>query len=562
MRRVVIVLVALVVVVGVQVGGPAWLRSGGDARAAPPALARYTPVSLSGAPSPTPKLPLQRAAAATGPGDKLERQPSVSHSGARPPSPPSESASASTAWQVQADFVGQAGVEVLRCSARAPPYGTAAARVVVGGRTYVSVRNVCFSEWNGWQTFGRQHRPGTATVPPDGRPTKLPWPPWDPHDEGDLPDCRTRTKAGAETAVVLSSAEDMLEDGTLLPWTHRFVRATRYRRPAWGMRGPPTAPGNLLGGIAPEWVRGTTITVRPDGHPGHFGTVAALLAEVLPQLAERGVARFFMHSSPSDWGVWVAETVATHARMEVLTNARPRQLRCFEHVLVPALDETLGDAAGYTALRQLAWARAEAELGAPAPRTPSSPPMVTLVQRPRTRALVNANATLDAVLAALSPQAQGRIVLLEALTPAAQVQLMRTTDVLVAVHGAALSNLLFLPPTATVVELAPYRLDLPLFGALAAMRALPYARWMGRDATTLQLPAGEKTAAACHLQYEGTPCHPIRNWPCHVCIRDHYHVVAAPAEVAAAVRVAQVGSAAEVDRAAVALMVGVVYRKQ
>ena len=63
-----------------------------------------------------------------------------------------------------------------------------------------------------------------------------------------------------------------------------------------------------------------------------------------------------------------------------------------------------------------------------------------------------------------------------------QVALLARTDVLVAMHGAALTWAAILPPHAAVLELWPKDNDMwRCFEHLAEMAGLPYARWENAD---------------------------------------------------------------------------------
>jgi capsular polysaccharide biosynthesis protein len=68
---------------------------------------------------------------------------------------------------------------------------------------------------------------------------------------------------------------------------------------------------------------------------------------------------------------------------------------------------------------------------------------------------------------------------MEALSFEQQVQLMRETAVLVAPHGAGLANMLFLDPSACVVEIAVKEYPSPDFYAMAASLGLRYGVLFG-----------------------------------------------------------------------------------
>lgn len=83
---------------------------------------------------------------------------------------------------------------------------------------------------------------------------------------------------------------------------------------------------------------------------------------------------------------------------------------------------------------------------------------------------------IDEIAEALAPLGTVQIVDTAVMSPTEQVQLMHSTDLLVAQHGAGLSNMLWLPETAGVIELLP---PLPptidaIFSNLAAALRLGY----------------------------------------------------------------------------------------
>jgi capsular polysaccharide biosynthesis protein len=67
-------------------------------------------------------------------------------------------------------------------------------------------------------------------------------------------------------------------------------------------------------------------------------------------------------------------------------------------------------------------------------------------------------------------------VLMENLTFEQQVQLMRDTAVLVAPHGAGLTNMMFCPPGAHIVEMADLGFPNPNFYAVAS--AMRHRYWL------------------------------------------------------------------------------------
>jgi hypothetical protein len=66
-------------------------------------------------------------------------------------------------------------------------------------------------------------------------------------------------------------------------------------------------------------------------------------------------------------------------------------------------------------------------------------------------------------------------VILEDLTPEAQIRLFQNADTVIAPHGAGLANLLFCPPGTRVLEISPSCEFRPFFWMIAEKLGLPYA---------------------------------------------------------------------------------------
>lgn len=79
------------------------------------------------------------------------------------------------------------------------------------------------------------------------------------------------------------------------------------------------------------------------------------------------------------------------------------------------------------------------------------------VTMPGFRAVLNEDAVIDYVRARLGSSVLLQKLDFDHLSFADQVQVVRTTDVLFAVHGAALTHVLFLPPHAFVIEVLPHQ---------------------------------------------------------------------------------------------------------
>lgn len=104
---------------------------------------------------------------------------------------------------------------------------------------------------------------------------------------------------------------------------------------------------------------------------------------------------------------------------------------------------------------------------------------------------------IDEIAQALSPLGMVSIVDTAELSPTEQVQLMHSSDLLVAQHGAGLSNMLWLPSTAGVIEILP---PLPptidtIFSNLASALGLGY-RTAAQSDLHAAIDASAVTAAA------------------------------------------------------------------
>ena len=105
------------------------------------------------------------------------------------------------------------------------------------------------------------------------------------------------------------------------------------------------------------------------------------------------------------------------------------------------------------------------------------------------------------------------------------------TDLLVAAHGPALANMVYLPAEAVVLEFLPYLVDDPQYGHLARHRGLRgYLAWHAPSAR-FSTPADEAAPEPCLAhwiaaapeQADRTVC---RATPaCASCMRDHQNVV-------------------------------------
>jgi len=87
---------------------------------------------------------------------------------------------------------------------------------------------------------------------------------------------------------------------------------------------------------------------------------------------------------------------------------------------------------------------------------------------------------LEAALRMRNPHFRIRSVQLEELTIQQQLQLVASSDVVVAMHGAGLTHAVFLPDRSGLVEIVPRRLGAGNrhFQAIAHWRRIEYERWI------------------------------------------------------------------------------------
>jgi protein O-GlcNAc transferase len=111
--------------------------------------------------------------------------------------------------------------------------------------------------------------------------------------------------------------------------------------------------------------------------------------------------------------------------------------------------------------------------------------VLTVIQRNHTRRLDNHQAMVEQ-LSLINPSVYVQEVDLAAMDFKTQIQLIQDTDILVGVHGAGLTHILYLPPRAVVIEIMPLGLQYEGFRNLARLRRLQYFRIHGDT-----VPAGK-----------------------------------------------------------------------
>ena len=108
------------------------------------------------------------------------------------------------------------------------------------------------------------------------------------------------------------------------------------------------------------------------------------------------------------------------------------------------------------------------------------------------RQVSNEDALLGALTAVAAPAPGVRVAVtrvdLALLPPTEQLALVADTDVLVGMHGAALTFSLYMPPHGAVLELWPKPQDMwRCFEHAATMAGLQYERWANADPANLRI---------------------------------------------------------------------------
>ena len=136
----------------------------------------------------------------------------------------------------------------------------------------------------------------------------------------------------------------------------------------------------------------------------------------------------------------------------------------------------------------------------PVPRNRRNATNVVVVQRKENRLLVNANEVAEAAERVFSAQgpATVQIVFFETMSFAAQLQLMATTDVLIAVEGTGLFNGNYMSEGSTVIRIKPYMLDHLVLGTgknhevIWDALGIRYLAWSSNNISTTRPPVSLK----------------------------------------------------------------------
>ena len=136
-----------------------------------------------------------------------------------------------------------------------------------------------------------------------------------------------------------------------------------------------------------------------------------------------------------------------------------------------------------TRIKQAHWPAldiAKPILPIPSIRSKNRHPRVTLLVRPNNRKILN----LDLLVNHLKTfPINLSIHSFDTMSLKKQIAIISQTDVFVSMHGAALAHIIFLPPSAKVIELFPFGFRKRIYANLACMVGVGYTAWENHDWT-------------------------------------------------------------------------------
>jgi len=138
------------------------------------------------------------------------------------------------------------------------------------------------------------------------------------------------------------------------------------------------------------------------------------------------------------------------------------------------------------AWRRAAYAAAGVEAAAAWPAYP--PRSITIVDRRGTRGIANLEAVLALVAATGLPHRVVRVS--GGWAWSEQVRAFADTGILIAVHGAVLANVIYMPPRAAVLEVVPFLGSTPVFRRIAEAARVVYHPIYARAPSAAALRAG------------------------------------------------------------------------
>eukprot|EP00850_Spirogloea_muscicola_P017001 SM000142S00515 [mRNA] locus=s142:136317:138767:+ [translate_table: standard] len=322
----------------------------------------------------------------------------------------------------------------------------------------------------------------------------------------------------------------------------------------------------------PTATRPTAIVSTRDSHLGHFVEVAGALAEVTAHLRPQQRRRlspplpplelFFPTSAGvPEWTAALSSLLLGPGAHAAAGRSTLPAAACFSVAVFPlgvshsdaAADDLRAAAAAAAGLplpplhRQRAWSGRSALLRTlrRQPLLPLRPPSaavsvarqgppqlaagycVTLLRREHTRTVANM-AGLRSLLVQAFPSLPVVEASLEGAPLLEQAGAMRRTALLVAMHGAGMANVVFLPPGALALELFPLKFAYGTYRRIALRYGVHYLDWHN-TAHNASHYANNCLDTSGFAAWTDDKCH--RNAACRSCVRDHVVTTVDLAEV-------------------------------
>ncbi|KAI8114375.1 hypothetical protein M9434_002500 [Picochlorum sp. BPE23] len=138
---------------------------------------------------------------------------------------------------------------------------------------------------------------------------------------------------------------------------------------------------------------------------------------------------------------------------------------------------------------------------------------VTVIERMGSTRILRNNRRFIYCLSRILKRVAVRKVSLEGLSLSHIVKIMGATDVLIAVHGAALANMFAMKPESFVIELFPYEFEKKIYRNFAMLSGLRYLSWKSpkRAASTFDIGAIESLRSDPSLPLDKVMSVPV-NW--------------------------------------------------
>eukprot|EP00850_Spirogloea_muscicola_P003578 SM000014S00366 [mRNA] locus=s14:963690:966153:- [translate_table: standard] len=346
-----------------------------------------------------------------------------------------------------------------------------------------------------------------------------------------------------------------------------FVHAAAAEAVLGSLKRQPPPDGGSHGGVhdrqppppSPAATRPTAIVSTRDSHLGHFVEVGGALAEVTAHLRRQQRRQpsppleLFFPTSPGvpEWTAALSSLLLGPGAQVAAGRSTPPAAACFSLAVFPlgvshsdaAADDLRAAAAAAAGLprpplrRQRAWSGRSALLrtlrrqpilplrppSAAVSVTTQGPPQlaagyyVTLLRREHTRTVANM-AGLRSLLVEAFPGLPVVEASLEGAPLLEQAGAMRRTVLLVAMHGAGMANVVFLPPGALALELFPLKFAYGTYRRIALRYGVHYLDWHN-TAHNASYYANNCLDAGGFAAWPDDECH--RNAACRSCVRDH-----------------------------------------